>query len=41
MSKYRVQSEATRRRLFDDLLVVAGESVVVAMDTTLYLARRT
>ena len=41
MSKYRVQSEATRSALLADLLDVAGDQVVVSMDTVLYLARRT
>ncbi|BEP13076.1 class I SAM-dependent methyltransferase [Acidothermaceae bacterium B102] len=41
MSKYRVQSEATRSSLLADLRDVAGDQVVVSMDTVLYLARRT
>ncbi len=40
MSTYRIQSAETRDALLAELLVAAGDEVVVAMDTVLYPARR-
>jgi len=40
LSAYAVRPAAAREALFDEVLEVAGDEVVLTMDTALYLARR-